>query len=105
MLPFAQPSQYRKMPFLAQSVSTTGLCIVRCRSNCWSHNAKKNVLFLMIGPPRLTVSWFRLIHVGLPGVQTPRTICLLLLHVLASSAEFRMDQHRAFRETDWCRSA
>ena len=89
ILPFAQPSQYRKMPFLAQSVSTAGLIVFRWRSNCWPQRAKKNVLFFTMGPPRLAVYSFRLIQAGLPGVQTPRTICLLLLQVFASSAEFR----------------
>src|SRR2546423_13720531 len=67
----------------------TGRIVVRCRSNCWSHNAKKNVLFLTIGPPRLAVYSFSFCQFGFPGVHTPRTTCLLLLHVLASSAEFR----------------
>src|SRR2546428_37880 len=89
MLPLAQPSQYRTMPFLAQSVSTAGLMVLRWRSNCCDQSAKKNVLFLMIGPPRLAVYSFRFTHAGLPGVHTPRTICLLLTQVLASSAEFR----------------
>src|SRR5262249_9346434 len=90
VLPLAQPSQYRKIPFLAQSVSTMGLTVVRSRSICWSHSVKKKVLFLTIGPPRLPVYWLRLNQLGWPGVQTPLMTCLLLLHVFASSFEFRI---------------
>ena len=79
------------MPFLAQSVSTIGRTVCRCRSNCLSKSVKKNVLFLMIGPPALPVNSLRLIQVCSPGLATPLTTCLLLTHVLASSAEFRMN--------------
>src|SRR5262249_16621253 len=91
VLPFPQPSQYRKMPFLAQSVNTIGLTVRRCRSNCLSNNVKKNVLFFTIGPPTLSVNLLRLIQVCSPGFHTPFTTCLLLDHVLASRAEFRIN--------------
>src|SRR3989442_14916568 len=91
VLPFPHPSQYRKMPFRAQSVSTTGLIVWRCRSNCWSYNVKKNVLFFTIGPPTLPVNSFRLIQVASPGFHTPLTTCLLFCQVFASRTEFRMN--------------
>src|SRR5438874_1343259 len=45
------PSQYRKIPFRAVSVGTVVATRVRRFTNCLSNRAKKNVLFLTIGPP------------------------------------------------------
>src|SRR5262245_32985026 len=55
-LPLFQLSKYRKMPFRAQGVSTTGFWVVRARTMTSSNNAKKNVLFFFMGPPRLPVN-------------------------------------------------
>src|SRR5688572_14781598 len=52
-----QPSQKRKIPFLAESVRTRLFCTSRRFVICWSHNAKKKVLLRIIGPPKLRVYW------------------------------------------------
>ena len=49
--PGTHPSQCRKIPLRAASVKTVLDWRARVREICWSHSAKKNVLFLMIGPP------------------------------------------------------
>src|SRR5207237_6115844 len=84
-----KPSQYRKIPFLAQSVRTTGRICVRSRSSCWSHKKKKNVLFFLMGPATVMLYSCSFCQFVWVGVHTPRTTCLLLAHVLASRAEFR----------------
>src|SRR5712691_5276229 len=48
--PLFQVSKYRKMPFLAHGVSTIEFGVVRRLTRVLSHKAKKNVLFLTIGP-------------------------------------------------------
>ncbi len=58
-----------------------------------SHSAKKNVLFLMIGPPKLSVYWFLLVQSLGVGFHAPvlGSTALLLAQVLASNAVFRTD--------------
>jgi len=51
-----QLSKYRKTPFLAQGVRTIEFGVVRPFTNNESHNPKKKVLFLTIGPPMLPVN-------------------------------------------------
>src|SRR4030095_8428706 len=92
VFPLPQPDQYRKIPFRAQSVRTTGRAVFRCRSNCLSNSAKKNVLFRRIGPPTRTVASWRWMHVAWVGFHCPLSTTRLLLQVLASSAELRTDQ-------------
>src|SRR5882724_12564806 len=96
MFPLFQPSKYRKMPFRAQGVSTIGFCVVRALTTTPLSNAKKSVLFLTIGPPRLAVYSWVLVQFGTVGFQAPvlESTCLLLLQVLASSAEFVADHTR-----------
>src|SRR3982750_3281353 len=87
------------MPFLAQSVRTTGRICVRSRSNCWSQRKKKNVLFFLTGPPRLNEYSCSFCQFCAAGVQTPRVTCLLFDHVFASSAELRIFQTALPRTT------
>jgi hypothetical protein len=43
------------MPLRAQGVNAGDTTLLRCQSSTWSHNTKKNVLFFLIGPPKLSV--------------------------------------------------
>src|SRR5262245_26939821 len=89
MFPLFQPSKYRKMPFRAHGVSTSGFCVVRPLTLSPLNNAKKNVLFLTIGPPRLAVYSCVLVQFGAVGFHAPvlESTVLLLAQVLASNAE------------------
>ena len=89
-----QPSKKRKMPFRAHGVSTCVLIESRLRTIWWSQSAKKNVRLRTIGPPKLTVYWFRLIQSAGVGLQSPvsGSVSLLLPQVLESMALFRSDQ-------------
>src|SRR5437867_6260444 len=84
------------MPFRAHGVSTVGFCVVRALTITPSNNAKKNVLFFTIGPPRLAVYSCALVQFGLVGFQAPvlESTARLLLQVLASNAEFVADHTR-----------
>ena len=62
--PLLTPSKYRKTPFRAQGVRTVAYVLARPRLKFMSHKAKKNVLFLMIGPPALMVPWLILLQFG-----------------------------------------
>src|SRR2546429_8078600 len=79
------------MPLRAQGVSTIWFWFVRARTSTPSNNAKKNVLFLTIGPPMLPVNSWVLFQSALVGLNAPvlGSTCLLLVHELASSALFR----------------
>src|SRR5678815_540224 len=81
------------MPLRAHGVRTTGFCVVLALTITPSYRAKKNVLFLTIGPPMLVVNSWALVQFGLIGFQAPvlESIALLLDQVLASSAEFVAD--------------
>src|SRR6185295_17539540 len=82
------------MPFRAHGVSTNGVWVVRWLMINPSNSAKKNVLFLTIGPPTLAVYWFRLTQSARVGLHNP-VVGLrvrLLAQVLASNALFRADQ-------------
>src|SRR5262245_10779193 len=96
MFPLFQPSKYRKIPFRAHGVSTIGFCVVRPLTITPSNNAKKNVLFLTIGPPRLALYSCVLVQFGAVGFQAPvlASMVLLLAQVLASRAEFVADHTR-----------
>src|SRR5688572_629402 len=77
--------KYRKMPKRAQGVYTMKLSRDRVRFELMSNNPKKNVLFRIMGPPKLTVSCWVFVQLGsraLPSV-------LLLLHVFGSNAVLR----------------
>src|SRR5712691_1480712 len=91
--PLFQLSKYRKMPFRAHGVSTMEFGVVRLFTRRLSHSAKKNVLFLTIGPPKLPVNWWLLLQSGFVGLHPPvlGSTCLLLFQVLASRALFRTD--------------
>src|SRR5206468_3576714 len=69
--PLFQLSKYRKMPFRAHGVSTIGFGVVRPFTRAVSHSAKKNVLFFLIGPPKLPVSWCVFVQSGLVGFHAP----------------------------------
>src|SRR5688572_31083127 len=84
------------MPFRAHGVSTIVFGVVRALAITPSYNAKKNVLFRTIGPPRLMVYSCALVQFGLVGFHAPvfESIARLLLQVLESNAEFVADQTR-----------
>src|SRR5882672_9203804 len=96
-LPLFQVSKYRKMPFRAQGVNTMTFRRVRLLLIRPSHNPKKNVLFLTMGPPALTEYSFRLFQSVGMAFHAPvfGSTWRLLFHVLASSALFRMDHTAA----------
>src|SRR5437867_3800063 len=79
--PGTHPSQNRKIPLRAASVKTVLDWRARVRESCWSHSAKKNVLFLMTGPPKLSVYWFTFLQSGWVGFQHGG-VCPLILHPL-----------------------
>src|SRR5215471_14596139 len=58
----------------------------------WSHNAKKNVFSLMIGPPKLRVYW--LVFLQLRGVgfhlRVSESICSLLVQLLPVNLVLRL---------------
>src|SRR5262245_10683277 len=78
-LPGTQPSQYRRIPLRAESVKTVLVWSNRVLEICWSHSTKKKVLFLMIGPPMLTVYWCVFLQSGCVGFQHGG-VCPLILH-------------------------
>src|SRR5262249_56582459 len=80
--PLLTPGKNRKIPWRAVSVKTTASTVSFCCPFWPSNMPKKNVLFLMIGPPNVPVYWWRLNHVG----ESP---CRLLDQEFALSAEFR----------------
>src|SRR5437868_6277236 len=84
--PLCQLSKYRKMPFRAHGVSTVALELLRVAGSRPSHRAKKNVLFLTIGPPTLPVYSLRFVQAGTIAVGC----ALLFTHELGSIALFRM---------------
>src|SRR6185503_5438826 len=90
MFPLFQPSKYRKMPLRAHGVSTSGFCVVRSLTLKPLNNAKKNVLFLTIGPPRLAVYSCVFFQLGTVGFHAPVSAATVRLfaQVLASNAEF-----------------
>src|SRR5206468_1178293 len=92
-LPLFQLSKYRKTPLRAHGVSTVTFWTVRLLLSRPSHRPKKNVLFLMMGPPALIVYWCRLFQSRGVGLQPPvlGSIVLLLVQVLASRALLRTD--------------
>src|SRR3989442_8599537 len=51
-LALSTPGKYRKIPWRAMAVSVVPTAFSRLRSRCPSNKRKKNVLFLIIGPPR-----------------------------------------------------
>src|SRR5688572_14803259 len=79
------------MPFRAHGVSTCGFCSARSLTITPSNSAKKNVLFLTIGPPRLPMNWFLLVQSLGVGLHPPvlGSTALLFTQVLASNALFR----------------
>src|SRR5437763_1366489 len=78
------------MPMRAVSVNTEALTSVRLLLICCSHDPKKNVLFLRIGPPKLAVTSFVLRQSNRFRSRTPveglAVNVWLLLQVFASSA-------------------
>ncbi len=65
--------------------------VVRPLTRGLSHSAKKNVLFLTIGPLMLPVNWWLLAQSGAVGFHAPvaGSTCLLLYQVFASNALLR----------------
>src|SRR5436190_7086224 len=81
--PLFTPGKYRKIPCRAVGVSTRASIVSFWSWSLRSYNTKKNVLFLSMGPPRLTVLWCRLYHTGTEDVRR------LAAQVFAFNAEFR----------------
>src|SRR5215472_1517366 len=79
-LPLSTPGKYRKIPCCAMGVNVQPTTFSRLRSRSPSNKRKKNVLFLMIGPPRRAPYWLRLSKL----FATPLK---LLNQLLASTAE------------------
>ena len=54
-LPLFQLSKYRKMPLRAHGVRTTAFTVWRSLTSTPSQRTKKNDLFFLTGPPKLSV--------------------------------------------------
>src|SRR5262245_3895771 len=59
-LALSAPGKYMKIDWRAIDDSVLPVAICRLMSRCPSNNKKKNVLFLMMGPPTRAPYWFRL---------------------------------------------
>src|SRR5688572_23359082 len=91
------------MPFRAHGVSTTGFWLLRDAGSRPFQRAKKNVLFLTMGPPKLAVYSLRLVQLRVTGVPALR----LFAHVFGSRAElvtFHTAEPRYWFVPDFVRS-